>query len=197
MRVTTISLISALALAAGCSKPPQTAPASSAAPVTAHPDNSGGLGAVFRPHRKSGLWDMSIDSSGGPGVRMNAQMCVDSATDKDFAWHSPHSPGHDCQKTEMRPAMGGGLTFDSVCSAWRAPRGPPRIATKNTPRPSRTQLRTMTMTMRARTYRLAAPDGRSKRRHGPSWRFGEGFSLGAAKVRRYPGSRARSSLQGP
>jgi len=56
------------------------------------------------------------------------------------------------------------LSFDSVCSAWRAPRGPPRIATKNTARPSNSQLRTMTMTMRARTYRLATPNGRSEAR---------------------------------
>jgi outer membrane lipoprotein-sorting protein len=51
----------------------------------------------------------------------------------------------------------------------------------------------MTMTMRARTYRLAAPDGRSKTPQAPTRRAGEGFSLGAAKVWRYPGSQAYSS----
>ena len=66
------------------------------------------------PRRKSGLWEMAMDTSGGPGVRMTAQMCVDAATDKDMGWHGPRSQSKNCSKTEFHPGLGG-ATFDSVC----------------------------------------------------------------------------------
>ena len=87
----------------------------------------------------------------------------------------PHSPCAGVEREHQRrarpartrtasttPSVTSALAaFDSVCSASRAPRGPPRIATKNTPRPSRTQKRTKAMTMRAGRYRVALPNGRA------------------------------------
>lgn len=120
MRVAVICLASALALAA-CSKKPasqaSSAPAgeaaSQAAATAAAPAPAPG-GGIFAPHRRAGLWQVAIDASGGPGVQMHAEMCVDNSTDKDFAWHGPHSSSQNCSKTEMHPRMGG-FSFDSVC----------------------------------------------------------------------------------
>ncbi len=87
-------------------------------------------------------------------------------TDRDarlvFGVASEHERRARRARTRTRARRPPSITrrpaFDSVCSAWRAPRGPPRIATRNTPRPRTTQKMTtaMTMTMRAAQYRLAA-----------------------------------------
>ncbi len=121
MRVAVICcLASALALTAACSKKPAAqagsppSGAAATAPAAAPASAPSGGGGLFSPHRKAGLWEVAIDSSGGPGVQLNGQMCIDASTDKDFAWHGPHSPSQNCEKTVMRPAMGG-MTFDSVC----------------------------------------------------------------------------------
>jgi len=120
MRVAVICLASVLALAA-CSKKPAkvhsdaggeggnaaTAAATATAPAAAP-------GGMFTPHRKAGLWQLAMDTSGGPGVQMRAEMCIDASTDKDFAWRGPHSASQNCDKMQMHPAMGG-FSFDSVC----------------------------------------------------------------------------------
>lgn len=117
MRVAVICLASALALVA-CSKKPaaqaSSAPAGEAATATTAAAPAAAPGGIFAPHRKAGLWQADIDTTGGPGVQMHTQMCVDATTDKDFAWHGPHSTSQSCEKMVMQPQMGG-FSFDSVC----------------------------------------------------------------------------------
>jgi hypothetical protein len=111
-------MASALALVA-CSKKPASQASSAPAGETASTAAAGAAaaapgGGVFTPHRKAGLWQLAMDTSGGPGVQMKAQMCIDASTDKDFAWHGPHSSSQNCDKMQMHPTMGG-FDFDSVC----------------------------------------------------------------------------------
>jgi hypothetical protein len=122
MRVTVICLASALALTVGCSKKTALSNTTSASPAVA-PAQTGGQAGLVVPHRKSGLWVMAMDATGGPGVQLKTQACVDSATDKDLAWRGPRSQAKNCSKTEMHPTLGG-VTFDSVCKA-----GPRTITT--------------------------------------------------------------------
>lgn len=117
MRIAVICLASALALMAGCSKKPAeraASGASAAAPATTANAPTSAKGGILTPHRKAGLWQLAIDTSGGPGVSFTGQTCVDASTDQDFAWHGPHSTSQNCDKTVMRPTLGG-LAFDSVC----------------------------------------------------------------------------------
>lgn len=115
MRVAIICLVGALALTAGCSKKPTTSASPSGAPaaVASSTPRTSGAG-VFMPHRRAGLWEMAMDTSGGPGVKMTAQMCIDATTDKDMGWHGPRSQSKNCAKNEFHPVLGG-VTFDSVC----------------------------------------------------------------------------------
>lgn len=120
MRIAIICLAGAIALSAGCSKKPAESSASTGAKATAAAGEAVGepksvLGRMMTaPRRKSGLWESSMNTSAGPGMKMTAQQCVDSATDKDLAWHGPHSQSKNCEKTEFHPGVGG-VSFDSVC----------------------------------------------------------------------------------
>lgn len=118
MRIATVCLISALALTAACSKKPAASAAADGAPAAADKAQTATAevkptGGPFKPKPRVGLWTMSMNTTGGPGVKMNAQMCIGPDTAADMAWHGPRSPGKNCTQ-QMHPSMGG-LTFDSTC----------------------------------------------------------------------------------
>ncbi len=104
----------AAAAAAGCSKPANQAAGGEggrSASEAASPASA--VTRAFEPRRKPGLWQMAMSSTGGPGVSVNAEMCVDAATAADFDVQAgKHSK--DCTNSRLTPT-GNGWTFQSVC----------------------------------------------------------------------------------
>ena len=104
------------AAAVACSKPAGEGAAPAAGGQAA--EGRAATGAVaaatqaVQPRRKEGLWQLAINSSGGPGVTMNAQMCVDAGTADDFAIKQPGAD--ECANTKISPS-GNGWAFESVC----------------------------------------------------------------------------------
>jgi hypothetical protein len=108
-----IGLVSVAALC-GCSKP---APAGAPEATKAAAPSGPGVAALLRPSRKAGLWRMKVSMSQGPGFSLNGEMCVDAKTaGADTFMGSPRGrAARDCDKTDFRPAPGGGFLFDSLC----------------------------------------------------------------------------------
>jgi hypothetical protein len=104
--------------AAACSKPAQNAATTpgggKAEDVAASPASpASAVTQALQPKRKEGLWRMAISSTGGPGVTMNAEMCVDAATASDFNVQRG-SGSKDCANSKISPT-GDGWAFQSVC----------------------------------------------------------------------------------
>ena len=70
-------------------------------------------GGALQPKRRAGLWQMSMSHSGGPGVSMSAQMCVDEASASDFNF-DPGKQSKDCTNSKLTPTANG-WAFESVC----------------------------------------------------------------------------------
>ncbi len=117
MRIIAICLISSMSLLAACSKGPAATSAGSApsgtpasAPATT---SSGGLLTV--PHRKPGLWKINFSTDSGPGIHMNAELCIDEKTDQSTSYGAGAAAAKDCTKSNLHPSREGGFAFDSTC----------------------------------------------------------------------------------
>jgi hypothetical protein len=112
-RTTTLTLVSALALLAACSKPATSTSApggEAAAPKPANPV------AVFtRPHPKAGLWQMTMSTDAGPGVKMSGEICLDEKTENAAFEAGPKAKSSNCQEPRFSANPGGGMVFETVC----------------------------------------------------------------------------------
>ena len=71
-------------------------------------------GGALQPKRRAGLWRMSMSHTGGPGVSMTAEMCVDEASAGDFNF-DPGKGSKDCASSKITPT-GNGWAFESICN---------------------------------------------------------------------------------
>lgn len=110
-------VILATAAAAACSKPaekPATPAGDQAERVAASPGApTSPVTGALQPKRKEGLWKMAISTTGGPGMTMNAEMCVDAASAADFNVQRPEA-SKNCTSSKVTPT-GNGWAFESVC----------------------------------------------------------------------------------
>ena len=114
MRIAAACVLSGLALTAACSKPsapgqPTAGQTGAAAPRPAAP-------ALFsQPHPKAGLWQTTMSTSAGPGMRMSGEMCLDASTEQAAFSSGAPSASKDCSAPTYGPAPGGGMMFDTTC----------------------------------------------------------------------------------
>jgi hypothetical protein len=111
MRKVLIVAIGAAALA-GCSKSADHSASGGAAPGAAPSNPVAAAGRMLEPKRKAGLWQMAINTTGGPGMSFTAQMCVDASRAGDFNVKPPAST--DCTSSKLHP-VAGGWAFASTC----------------------------------------------------------------------------------
>ncbi len=112
-RVATL-LISCLTLVAACSKGPTAGQTAAPAPK---PAASMVPAALFsKPHPKAGLWETTMSTSAGPGMRMSGEMCLDAQTEQAaFATAPQSSTSRDCSPPTFGPGPAGGMVFDATC----------------------------------------------------------------------------------
>ena len=111
-RVATL-LVSGLTLVAACSKPPS---AGQTAATAAKPAAPAAPALFSKPHPKAGLWQTSMSTSAGPGMRMSGEICLDAQTEQTaFAAAPQSSASRDCTPPTFSPGPGGGMEFDAVC----------------------------------------------------------------------------------
>ncbi len=115
MRIVALCFVSSMSLLAACSKAPNAGAASSApAAPAAGPATTTPHGLLSVPHRKPGLWKVSFSTDGGPGVRMNGELCIDEQTDQTTSYGAGGA-GKNCVQSNLRPSPEGGFAFDSTC----------------------------------------------------------------------------------
>src|SRR5437868_9057788 len=70
--------------------------------------------AFEAPKRKSGLWEMEINSSNGKGAH-KMQMCIDEKTDDVMHQQASGAAKQKCSKTDIRKE-GDKIVGDSICT---------------------------------------------------------------------------------
>ena len=70
--------------------------------------------ALDMPMRKAGLWEMKMVFEGMPLPPQTMRQCIDQATDKAMLAQFGGAAQEACSKQDVK-AVGGTLTFDSVC----------------------------------------------------------------------------------
>jgi hypothetical protein len=114
-RVVLVAAASVLALTA-CSKKADTAANGATSATTASaPEASKPAAAMSAPTRKAGLWEQSMNLG---KMTQTMKMCIDEATEQKMKWYATESrAGADnpCTEQSVKPKLGGGWTFHSVC----------------------------------------------------------------------------------
>jgi hypothetical protein len=119
MRKTLLGGAMALAALAGaaCSQKAEQAAAPAgeggARPASEAASPASAVTGALQPKRKAGLWRMSMSHTGGPGMSMTAEMCVDEASAGDFNF-DPGKRSKDCTNSKLTPT-GNGWAFESIC----------------------------------------------------------------------------------
>jgi hypothetical protein len=116
MRKVLIVAVGVTALA-GCSKSADHAATNAAgAPGAAPPSNPIAAAAkAMEPRRKAGLWQMAVSTTGGPGMSLSLQTCIDAAHASDFNVKPPASARTNCSSSKSHP-IAGGWAFESTCT---------------------------------------------------------------------------------
>jgi len=70
---------------------------------------------VEMPNRKPGLWEVSINRSGGHIPSQTVQHCTDATTDKDMSGTFAPMTKDMCSKQDMQKTATG-MTIDSTCN---------------------------------------------------------------------------------
>lgn len=112
MRIATVCVVSSIALVAACSKSGEAGKAPGAEGAAA-PATASVASPAARP--RAGLWQMTMNTDAGPGIRLGGEMCMG----EDTNWTSPQtgqtSPSN-CEATQLQP-VAGGMGFTSVCKS--------------------------------------------------------------------------------
>jgi hypothetical protein len=122
-RAILISAAVLLALSA-CGKKTDTAATGTATPTSASTSASASAppSLLNPPPRKPGLWVQTVSSdrmkSGGQAMKQSIKMCLDATTEQKMKWWGSNAgPGkRDCQQQAIKPHLGGGWDFHSVCN---------------------------------------------------------------------------------
>ncbi len=115
MRTTFLVCAAAVLALGACSKKTETAATGTGSPATATaPEASKPALALTPPARKDGLWLQTMSSD-----RMNQQtkICIDQTVEQKMKWWSQQAQakGSDCEKSSVKPRLGGGWEFDASC----------------------------------------------------------------------------------
>ena len=70
---------------------------------------------VEMPNRKPGLWEVTINRSGGHIPSQTVQHCTDASTDKDMSGTFAPMTKDMCSKQDMQKTATG-MTIDSTCN---------------------------------------------------------------------------------
>ncbi|HEX5126057.1 MAG TPA: DUF3617 family protein, partial [Rhodocyclaceae bacterium] len=73
-----------------------------------------GASAQDMPHRKSGLWESTMESAQMKGRTVSSQQCVDEKTDADMQKRTLYDNNLSCTHQASK-RFGNGWEYDSVC----------------------------------------------------------------------------------
>lgn len=117
----TAVFVTALAVSAAACNPARKdeAPAAPGAPATAAPAParpSLPVGPAALPHRKPGLWQMTMTLEGESHPPVVTQMCLDTASEARSSIWGAEMTKDMCSKNEMSRQLDGSWKFASVCN---------------------------------------------------------------------------------
>lgn len=115
-------LVSALALSVAACKPKPAEDAPAAPGSVAAPDAApsaapaGPVNANSLPHRKPGLWEMTMTLQGEDHPPMVTRLCLDAASEARSSIWGNEMTREMCTKNEMSRQLDGSYKFASVCN---------------------------------------------------------------------------------
>jgi len=104
----------------GCSRA-GSGSASTASGASAPAAASGPVTLTSIPHRKAGLWKMTMTSDRANAVMPSTEMCVDEASEAKQSALSVGRSQDNCSQKSLSRNLDGSITFNSTCSIATVP----------------------------------------------------------------------------